>query len=132
MPTPFVPHGRALTGAAAAGLLLALSASGSALAAPANATYSYTSSVDANSSLRIGPSTTLQRVGITTAKDPVQIDCYYHGTDVNSGGHHTDVWYRMSRVTDPRLGTRYDAWSWGGNVNTPHDPPAGMPECHYE
>ncbi|MGW2863244.1 hypothetical protein [Streptomyces sp. NPDC001205] len=132
MPTPFVPHGRALTGAAAAGLLLALTASGSALAAPANATYSYASSIDANSSLRIGPSTTLQRVGITTAKDPVQIDCYYHGTDVNSGGHHTDVWYRMSRVTDPRLGTRHDAWSWGGNVNTPHDPPAGMPECHYE
>ncbi|MGW1870032.1 hypothetical protein ACWCPS_31375 [Streptomyces mauvecolor] len=129
---PSIHRGRALAGAAGAGLLLILGSSGSALAAPANGTYSYGSSIDTNSSLRVGPSTSLKRVGVTTAKDPVKIDCYYHGADVNSGGHHTDVWYRMSRVTDPRLGTQYDVWSWGGNVNTPHDPPAGMPECYYE
>ncbi|MBD0742412.1 hypothetical protein [Streptomyces sp. CBMA152] len=125
-------YARRVGTAVGAGVLMALAVPHAAFAAPATAAYSYSSTIDANSSLREGPSTILKRLGVTTAKDPVRIDCYYHGGDVNSGGYHTDVWYRMSRVTDPRLGTVEDAWSWAGNVNTPHDPPAGMPKCYYE
>ncbi|GAA2221623.1 hypothetical protein GCM10010360_46210 [Streptomyces nogalater] len=55
--------------------------------------------------------------------------CYTRGSDYNDGKHHTNVWYRGVVIDDSTNRTFYDVYSWGGNVNTPHDPPAGLGRC---
>ncbi|MFI1172100.1 hypothetical protein [Streptomyces melanogenes] len=87
-----------------------------------------TYSVDANSNVRTTPHVRKGTVVYTTTKSrPMDVECWTRGDDVNSGGHHTNVWYSGSVWT----GSRYldDVYVWGGNVNTPHDPPKGMPRC---
>ncbi|GAA2707783.1 hypothetical protein GCM10010315_03000 [Streptomyces luteosporeus] len=57
----------------------------------------------------------------------IDVECWARGDDVNTGRHHTNVWYTGGVWT----GSRYldDVWVWGGNVDTPHDPPGGMAHC---
>ncbi|MER5889451.1 hypothetical protein ABT160_36980 [Streptomyces sp. NPDC001941] len=113
---------------AVAVVLAALSAT--ALAAPAQAATTATT-VSANSSLRAGPSQQFTRYGVTAAADRVRVECYYHGQDVNQGGRHTDVWYRISSGRDSRVGDLSYMWTWGGNTSLTR-PPSGMPLCHFE
>lgn len=65
----------------------------------------------------------------TTRKDSVTIDCYERATHNNDGHVSTDVWYHITYINDPAHGTLNDAWSWGGNVNTQHDPPGELSNC---
>ncbi|MGP9022499.1 hypothetical protein ACT1U9_29360 [Streptomyces sp. BR1] len=87
-----------------------------------------TYSVDANSNVRTTPHVRAGTVVYTTtASRPMDVECWARGDYVDSGGYHTSVWYEGSVWT----GSRYldEVYVWGGNVNTPHDPPAGLPQC---
>jgi uncharacterized protein YraI len=83
--------------------------------------------VDAHSNIRTGPYTSSHIVGTTRALSDIDIICYKRGTDVNSGGYHTDVWYK-GIITDGDH-VYSDFYTWGGNVNTSHDPASGVPHC---
>ncbi|MFF5705682.1 hypothetical protein ACFY7H_24835 [Streptomyces sp. NPDC012794] len=85
--------------------------------------------VDANSQLRWGPYLSSRKAGVTGAKSSFYVECYKRGSDYNDGKHHTNVWYRGVVIDDSTSRTYYDVYSWGGNVNTPHDPPAGLGRC---
>ncbi|MFI2203614.1 hypothetical protein ACH47Z_23120 [Streptomyces sp. NPDC020192] len=118
-------------GTAAASLTLALTATaGLAVTAPPAQAYDWQHySIDANSRLRNGPSTSSATRGITTQELDFWIYCYTRGTYVDDGHYHTDVWYK-GNVKDPGTNIQYyDVYSWGGNVNTPSDPPAGLEAC---
>jgi hypothetical protein len=65
----------------------------------------------------------------TTRIDSVTIDCYEHATHNNDGHVSDNVWYHITSINDPAHGTLNDAWTWGGNVNTQHDPPDGLRNC---
>ncbi|MFD9796558.1 hypothetical protein ACFWXK_37030 [Streptomyces sp. NPDC059070] len=121
-----------LRGGTLAGLLVAVCAVtgtgvGQATAAERPAVRG-TYGVDANSNVRTTPHVRKGTVVYTTTRSrPMDVDCWTRGDDVNSGGHHTNVWYSGAVWT----GSRYldDVYVWGGNVNTPHDPPQGLPHC---
>jgi hypothetical protein len=118
-------------GTVAASLALALAATaGLAVAAPSEQASDYQLyTIDANARLRNGPSTSSASRGTTTQTLNFYVFCYSRGTYVDDGHYHTDVWYR-GNVYDPGTHTQYyDAYSWGGNVNTPSDPPAGLETC---
>ncbi|MEU1405324.1 hypothetical protein ABZ471_23705 [Streptomyces sp. NPDC005728] len=118
-------------GTAAASLTVALtSMAGLAVSAPTAQAYDWQHyPIDANSRLRNGPSTSSGSRGITTQTLDFWIYCYSRGTYVDDGHYHTDVWYK-GNVHDPGTSTQYyDVYSWGGNVNTPSDPPAGLEPC---
>ncbi|GAA3399295.1 hypothetical protein [Streptomyces roseoviridis] len=98
--------------------------------APQNAAaQAINTTVDANSQLRWGPYLSSRKAGVTGAKSSFYVECYKRGSDYNDGKHHTDIWYR-GVVTDESTSHTYrNVYSWGGNVNTPHDPPAGLGRC---
>lgn len=87
--------------------------------------------VDGGSNLRSGPHLNSHVLGTTKGKSSFAVDCYKRGDYYNDGKHHTDVWYRgvVIDTHDHPEHAYYDVYSWGGNVNTPHDPPAGLPKC---
>ncbi|TWV34712.1 hypothetical protein FRZ03_27940 [Streptomyces misionensis] len=68
-------------------------------------------------------------VGTTKAKSSFSIDCYSRGDYYNDGKHRTNVWYYGIIIDTRGHHAYYGVYSWGGNVNTPHDPPAGLPHC---
>ena len=118
-------------GTAAASLTLALTATaGLAVTAPsAQASDFAVYTIDANSRLRTGPYTSSPTTTVTTQELNFYVSCYSRGTYVDDGHYHTDVWYR-GNVYDPGTGIQsVDRYSWGGNVNTPSDPPAGLEAC---
>ena len=118
-------------GTAAASLTLTLAATaGLAVTAPSAQASDYQLyTIDANSRLRGAPSTGSPSHGITTQTLNFYVFCYSRGTYVDDGHYHTDIWYK-GNVHDPGTSTQYyDVYSWGGNVNTPSDPPAGLEAC---
>lgn len=120
---------RAATAAASLALTLAATAGLTVTAPSAHAESWQNYSLDANSRLRNGPSTSSATRGISTQELDFWIYCYTRGTYVDDGHYHTDIWYK-GNVHDPGTSTQYyDVYSWGGNVNTPSDPPAGLEAC---
>lgn len=118
-------------GTAAASLALTLATTaGLAVTAPSAQAETWQNyPLDANSRLRNGPSTSSATRGISTQELDFWIYCYTRGTYVDDGHYHTDIWYK-GNVHDPGTHTQYyDVYSWGGNVNTPSDPPAGLEAC---
>ncbi|MEU3755473.1 hypothetical protein AB0H17_22300 [Streptomyces olivoreticuli] len=84
-------------------------------------------SIDANSQLRWGPYLSSARAGVTASRASFWVECYTRGSDYDDGKHHTDVWYHGNVIDGNHA--YYDVYSWGGNVNTPHDPPSGLGHC---
>ncbi|MCX5055516.1 hypothetical protein OG895_20900 [Streptomyces sp. NBC_00201] len=120
---------KAATTAASLAVALASTAGLIVSASPAQAYTFQNYSIDANSRLRNGPSTSSSSRGITTQSLDFWIYCYSRGTYVDDGHYQTNIWYK-GNVYDPGIKTQhYDVWSWGGNVNTPSDPPAGLEAC---
>ncbi|MGH4033567.1 hypothetical protein ACQB60_32075 [Actinomycetota bacterium Odt1-20B] len=106
---------------------LAAGTAPAANAADAGPAVRTTYTVDANSSVRTTPFVRAHnRVYITSRKVTMDVGCYTHGTPVHQGGHNTNVWYFGSVWIGHWLD---DVYVWGGNVNTPHDPPRGMSHC---
>ncbi|MCK7627978.1 hypothetical protein MUU72_33655 [Streptomyces sp. RS10V-4] len=87
--------------------------------------------MDGGSNLRGGPHLNSYLVGTTKGKSEFAVQCYKRGDYYNDGKHHTDVWYygTVFDTHDNPEHVYYDVYSWGGNVNTPHDPPAGLSKC---
>lgn len=83
------------------------------------------STIDPNSKIRLDPRRNSRLLFITRALTPVDIHCYAVGERVNDGHTNTNIWYYLS------LGPAWNVrgFSWGGNVNTRHDPPPGLPRC---
>lgn len=83
--------------------------------------------IDANSQLRRGPHLWDESAGVTRTRADFVIECYTRGSWYNDGKHHTDVWYKGAVIDSGRIYT--NVYSWGGNVNTRHDPPSGLRFC---
>ncbi|WP_316764821.1 hypothetical protein [Streptomyces herbicida] len=87
--------------------------------------------VDGGSNLRGGPHLNSHLVGTTKGNSSFAVQCYERGDYYNDGKHHTDVWYYGTVIDthDNPDHVYYDVYSWGGNVNTRHDPPTGLSRC---
>lgn len=91
---------------------------------------SYQTTIDPSSAVRSSPFPEQGKTyWYTTPLDSAIINCYEHTTRKNDGHVSPDVWYHITHIDDHDHGTLTDVWSWGGNVNTPHDPPPGLSNC---
>ncbi|MFF7729964.1 hypothetical protein [Streptomyces sp. NPDC008001] len=120
-----------VTGAAAAALLSGVAlgtapAMASTDGAPTRIPGRYT--MDVGSNVRGGPNLHSRIYGTAGRGAYIDVDCWARGQDVNTGNHHTDVWYQGGVWTGPRP-LDPPVWVWGGNVDTPHDPPRGLEHC---
>ncbi|MEU6772162.1 hypothetical protein [Streptomyces sp. NPDC046759] len=111
--------------------LITTTASAEAAATPATVASGIDTTVDGGSNLRRGPHLNSHVVGTTKGKSEFAVQCYERGDYYNDGKYRTDFWY-YGTVFDKHDNPEhvyYGVYSWGGNVNTPHDPPAGLSKC---
>jgi uncharacterized protein YraI len=83
--------------------------------------------IDSNTNVRTGPSTSARIIHTLGSGAGITIICYDYGTKVTSGPYTSSIWY---------WGTVYDDSGFADNgyvsatrVNTPHDPAPGVGRC---
>ncbi|GHG62223.1 hypothetical protein [Streptomyces griseocarneus] len=87
-------------------------------------------SVDLHSNIRGGKTLKSRVYGTAGQGAYIDIDCWSRGQTVSSGGQRTNVWYEGSVWMGKPMKRYLDGvWIWGGNVNTPKDPPKGLAHC---
>jgi uncharacterized protein YraI len=117
---------------AATGLALgaALALLGTAQGAHA-AAQGVSTTVQAGSNIRTGPTTNSEVLGTTLSESVGAIACYQRGQYVKAGGYGTDVWYYGNVFEHGRdwAPAYLHVWVWGGNVNVGADPGHGIDPC---